>query len=507
MTTTISETERKYDAPSDARLPDLLDVPRIATQHDADELRLKATYYDTPSLDLARAGITLRHRTGGHDAGWHLKIPADDSWTRTELQLPSAPEVPEEFIDLLTARLRGEAVRPVATITTRRRTSTLADEGGERLAEVALDAVTAEVLGGEAVMTRWTEVEVELSEGVERGGKLLKAVDRTLRHSGLHRSVHRTKLEAAFEAAGREVQSPASADKHSSAGDVVLAYLRAQREELLSSDVRVRRAEPDSIHQMRVAARRMRAALREFRDLFDRAQGEHLISELRWLGQELGAARDTEVLRDLLLDQLADVPVTSVLGPVRARIVGSFATRQAEAERHVADVLGSGRYIELLDGLEAFLDSPPLTGEAVQRAADALPRSVRHARRRIERRMRTARRSSAEARDAALHDVRKAAKRARYAAEVTSLATGKRAGKAAKALKKVQSVLGDQHDSVIAAAELRALAIRAHGEGESAYTYGLLNGRLTERARHLAARADKRWRRADSRVRAKMRTK
>jgi CHAD domain-containing protein len=112
--------------------------------------------------------------------------------------------------------------------------------------------------------------------------------------------------------------------------------------------------------------------------------------------------------------------------------------------------------------------------------------------------MRTARRRGTDAeRDSALHDARKAAKRARYAAEAASLALGKQARRSAKALKKVQSTLGDQHDAVIAADALRTLAIRAHADGENAYTYGLLRARQDERARRLAQRARRRWRRAN----------
>ncbi|HWG23674.1 CYTH and CHAD domain-containing protein [Actinospica sp.] len=502
MATVMRETERKYEAPPGARLPDLRSLPGVAAQSEADEVRLEATYYDTASYDLARAGITLRHRVGGHDAGWHLKIPAGDAETRTELRLASDAEMPTEFTDLLTGRLRGRTPRAVATITTRRRASTLVDVTGDPLAEVALDSVTAEALGGTAVLTRWTEIEVELAEGVEDGGELLKAADRTLRRSGLRRSTYRMKLEAALSASDPRIFAGPrpSSRKPASAGEVVRAYFREQFEELLSWDVQVRRAQPDAIHQMRVAARRMRSALREFRPLFT-SQNTNLESELRWLGRELSGARDEEVLRDLLLDELARIPAESVLGPVRARVGGNFASRLAEGERHVADVLRSRRYIELLEALDAFAADTPLNADADRRATGALPSLVRHSQRRVKRRMRAARHASGEAHGTALHDVRKAAKRARYAAEVASLASGKKARKSAKALKKLASTLGEHHDSVIAAGELRGLATRANSEGETSYTYGVLHERMNERARRFAERAEDLWSRADRRKR------
>jgi CHAD domain-containing protein len=500
MATAIRETERKYEAPPGVPLPDLRDLPRVATQSPDGEVRLDATYHDTATYDLARAGITLRRRTGGEDAGWHLKVPENGSGTRTELRLPDGPELPAEFVGLLTARLRGRALRPVAMITTRRRLSTLADAAGDPLAEIALDTVTAEALGHQSALTRWSEVEVELAQGVDDGdgGRLLKAADRRLRRSGLTRSQHRMKLEVALAGALPE-QVPASLRRKSiTAGEVVLAYLRNQFEELLRRDLLVRRAEPDAIHRMRVAARRTRAALQEFRKLFRGAEIEQLISELRWLGQELGAARDEEVLRDLLLEELDEVPVESVLGPVRARIVGHFAPRLAEAERRLHETLDSPRYLALLDELEAFVANPPAVADAERRAAAVLPRLVQRSQGRVKRRMRVARLAPiGERRDHALHDARKAAKRARYAAEAASLALGRQPRKSAKALEKLQSTLGDHHDAVIAAHALRTLAITVHGEGENSYTYGLLRARQDERAERLAQRAHREWRRAN----------
>ena len=499
MATVTRETERKYDAPAGASLPDLRGLPKVARQSAADEVLLEATYYDTEGFDLARVGISLRRRTGGGDAGWHLKIPTGAASTRTELQLPLGPELPAELLGLLTARLRGRPLHPVATISTLRRRSTLADAAGGPLAEIALDAVTAAALGGAAEPVRWTEVEVELAEDAAGGGGLLKAADRALRRSGLTPSASRMKLEAALGDALPAPAAPLMPGRKTSAGEVVVAYLRTQFEELLSRDVLVRRAQPDALHRMRVAARRMRAALQEFGGLFHAAGIDGLINELRWLGQELGRARDEEVLRDLLLDELARTPAESVLGPVRARVAGHFAPRLAEAERHVLDeVLTSSRYLTLLDDLEAWIANPPFAGKAGRRAAGELPRLVKRSQRRVRRRMSAARQASSDGeRDSALHAVRKAAKRARYAAEVAAVTSGKPAGKSAAALEKLQSTLGDHHDGAIASTELRALAVHAHGEGENAYAYGILHGRLHERGHRLAERARDQWRRAD----------
>jgi CHAD domain-containing protein len=500
MANAIQETELKYEAPPGATLPDLRGLPHVASQSESDGVKLEATYHDTATYGLARAGITLRRRTGGSDAGWHLKVPRGHH-TRTELRLPLGEELPREFADLLTARLRGQALRPVATITTRRRTCTLADEAGTPLAEIAVDTVTAQALGRSSSLTRWDEIEFELADGVEGGRDLLKAADRRLRHFGLKRAGHQMKLAVALADDLPETPSDATATrpgKSAGAGEVVLAYLRGRFEELLYLDLLVRRDEPDAIHRMRVAARRMRAALQEFRRLMPGAEAESVVGELRWLGQELGNARDEEVLCDLLVTQIGEVPAADRLGPVQARVAGHFAPRMAAAEANVRAVLASTRYLELLNSLEAFLAAPPFTAAAEEHATSVLPHLVRRSRRRVNRRMRTALDAATDGgeRNSALHQARKAAKRARYAAEAVEPVVGKPARKSAKAFKKVQSTLGDQHDAVIAADALRGLAIRAYGAGENAFTYGLLHERLGERAASLAARAGDEWERA-----------
>lgn len=503
MATATRETELKYDAPPGTQLPELLDLdglPQVAAQSAARAVKLDATYYDTAGYDLVRAGITLRLRAGGKDAGWHLKFPERGA-TRTELQLPRTAEPPAEFVDLLTARLRGRPLHPVAAIATRRRTSVLVDASGRALAEVAHDTVTAEAMGSEAALKHWIEVEVELVEGVDAGtgARLLKAADRKLRHHGLTPSAHRMKLAAALAHALPE--GPEAPGKPVTAGEVVRVYLQTQYEELLRRDVLVRRSQDDAVHRMRVASRRGRGALQEFGELFDGARTRHLIEELRWLGRELGGARDQEVLRDLFLRQLDAVPAQSVLGPVRARITGHFAPILVDAQRHVLEVLNSSRYLRLLDEFEAFVVAPPSTDAAGERAKEILPRLVHHAQRRVGRRMRAASRAVPGERASALHSARKAAKRARYAAETAGIALGKRPRKSAKALERVQSSLGEHQDAAIASEVLRTLAARAHAEGENAYTYGVLHERLAAHRARTAEQARRAWRRANRRKR------
>src|SRR6266481_6215523 len=87
MSVSVNETEAKYEADLDSVLPALDDLPQVAAAARAPEQLLVAVYYDTADLRLLRAGITLRRRTGGLDAGWHLKLPVGDR-TREEIRLP-----------------------------------------------------------------------------------------------------------------------------------------------------------------------------------------------------------------------------------------------------------------------------------------------------------------------------------------------------------------------------------------------------------------------------------
>jgi CHAD domain-containing protein len=495
MVTEIRETEWKYDAAPGSALPDLTGLPRVVTQSEPDEQVLEATYHDTGDLDLARAGITLRRRTGGDDAGWHLKLP-ERPGTRTELQLPLTQRPPAEFVGLLTARLRGRPLKPVARITTTRRRQRLRDRSGTSLAEVVVDGVTAESFGDTTTLTRWNEIEVELAGG---GIGLLKEADKRLRRSGLRRSRHTSKLEAAL--AGR-LPGPTREPRltaESDVGDVVLAYLRTQVDELLSLDPMVRRDQPDAVHQMRVAARRLRSTLQSYRKILRRDATQGLVEELRWLGALLGRARDAEVLAGQLTETLKGVPAELTIGPVSAHIVGHYAPEQAAARKTLLEGLGSNRYLTLLDSLDRLLAAPPLTAAAKKRADKALPPLVWKAFRRVRDGMDRAQaeKQVGARRDRALHEARKAAKRARYAAEAAKPVVGKQAGRSVNSLKRVQSVLGDHQDTVIARQAVRHLGLLAHAEGENAFTYGLLHERESEWAAALQVQARHEWRRAN----------
>ncbi|MEV8096978.1 CYTH and CHAD domain-containing protein [Kitasatospora sp. NPDC085879] len=476
MTTVHEEIERKYDgAPRQPLTADGL--PRVARAVPGGTERLDAVYFDTPDLRLLRDGITLRRRKGGHDAGWHLKTPASDG-IRIETRLPldagRGRTPPKELLRLTRGAARGGPLAPVARLRTRREITLLIDADDRTLAEVVRDQVSARTLGGPdrppGEVSRWLETEVELAEGTT---ELLDAVEHRLREEGLRPAAASSKLGRVLgdrlSAGPRPAEPPAG-----SVGAALTAYLREQAAGLRALDPAVRRDAPDAVHRMRVRVRRLRSALAAHRKLLDGRTVDRLDAELRWFGRVLGRARDPEVLGQRLAAQAAGLPAAARPAEVRARLRARFGRRYARAHRVALEAMGSRRYYALLDAVEELAARPPLTDRA-RRGGREARRVLERQRRRVLRRLGPALDlPPGPARDKALHRARKAAKRARYAAESVTPLTQKRAGRLRKDMKRVQQPLGDHQDGVVAEAALLEIAARARRRGEDAFGCGML---------------------------------
>jgi CHAD domain-containing protein len=241
----------------------------------------------------------------------------------------------------------------------------------------------------------------------------------------------------------------------------------------------------------------MRALLAAYRGVLDRDAVQPLRDELRWLGEELGAARDAEVVRDRLRALVAAEPPELVLGPVERRIVETYSTRYRTAHDDLLAELDGERYSALLDALDALVARPPLGPAAGQPAESVYGEELRRTYRRARKLVRAARSAEeAHQREELLHEVRKAAKRARYAAEAATGVLGRPARRYGKAMKTVQEVLGEHQDSVVTRHELLELAVAAHLDGENAFTYGRLHGLEQARAAATLQHFDGVWRAA-----------
>lgn len=500
MADTKREIERKYES-DESGLPDLTGVGGVAGVLDKGVVELDATYYDTPDERLAATGVTLRRRTGGSDAGWHLKFPVAPG-VRDEIRAPLSDAVPADLTALLRSRVRDAELRPVVRLRSVRDVRHLLDADGRLLAEASVDAVTAERLTGEGGLAQWTEIEVELADGGDPA--FLDLVDKRLRKADVRPSKSPSKLARALtETApkGKKGRRRREAARPVTAGDHVLAYIRAQRDLIVELDPAVRRDVEDSVHQLRVATRRARSVLRAYRALFDRTVTEPIGAELKWLAGELGVDRDREVLAERLAADLGELPDTLVDGPVADRLHAWSEGRRGGSRPHLIGVLDSARHLALLDSLDALLADPPLTKAAGRKPSKAIAKAVRKESRRvsglIEQAIDT---PPGKDRDVAVHEARKKAKRTRYTAEAATPALGHPAAALAKSMKSLTQLLGDHQDSVMARLALRELSAVAHAAGENTFTYGLLYGREEQRAAAVEAELPRAWGKARSRA-------
>lgn len=274
-----------------------------------------------------------------------------------------------------------------------------------------------------------------------------------------------------------------------SVGKVLQRHLMRQVVQLREQEARVREDEDSAVHKMRIAVRRLRSALATYRPALAPGSTDRLREELRWLGGELSPARDAQVLRERLLSLLREQPAELVMGPVESRIRAEMSARYRDGRVRALASLDDDRYRCLLSTLDTFVVAPPFVDAAHRPAREELPRLLRRDLRRVRRRAEAVLASeSPTSRDLALHDTRKAAKRLRYAAESAVPVLDGRARKLAKRAKRVQEVLGEHQDAVVARAALRELGVQAYLERENGFTFGRLHALEEVRAQELVSR-------------------
>lgn len=507
------EEERKYDVDTSFELPSLKEaLPKGGKVVPLPARTLRATYYDTETARLARAGISVRHRSGERGKPpWTVKLPTSGpAESRDEINREGASRtMPAELVALLTAYHRGAPLAPAVTIRTLRRAYELRSRAGEVLAEVADDTVS--VLDGRAVTKQFREIEVERKEG---SSKVLDRVEAILVAAGAHRGEFLPKHARAMgerAAAPPDLtppkdQSKSPAKRKPTAGDIVVTAVRKHIEKIFQSDpyLRLRSPMPDGdtpVHQMRVGCRRLRSDLRTFKPLLDAQWADNLRAGASWLAEVLGAARDAEVLRERLRRTAGADPVAPLDEAAVARFDAELAARHEDALQALENVLTSERYATLLDVLVEAAREPQL-GDAAREAADlALTRLVA----RPWRQLSTTGRGRVGAgdldvlgRDEDWHSVRIRAKRARYAVESVAKLIGGPAAALGDSLTEVQELLGEHQDAAIAADTWLAIARSEVDDHALAFTAG----RLVERERAAVRRSRERfpaaWAQADT---------
>jgi CHAD domain-containing protein len=445
--------------------------------------RFSSTYHDTPDHRLAASGFTLRYRSERGSGSWQLKLPRGDD--RLELELPGPPEqVPQRFDDLIAATTRGRPLLPVARLDTLRQGVMVRDHGRD-LAEVVVDEVT--VSGSGAAVDRLEELEVELVEGDHQS---MRRIERALRAAGALDADERPKLFQALGLVRGEVRRP---KRSAPPIDHLVAMLERQFQEILVHDPGTRLGtDAEDLHQHRVAIRRVRALLRAARPMLDAGWVREVRNELKWAGGALGEVRDMDVLTEHLN---ADACILD------AREQAAFATlldqiieRRGAARRTMLSDLRQTRYTRLLDRLETELTAPPVVDSKTDLRTIAAAEY-----RRLRKKMRAL---GDEPSDEALHAVRIAVKRARYAAELAEGAVGKPATRFITAAKRLQDVLGEHQDAAVAEQVVRDLLESATSPVgvQAAFAAGALAERQRERRRDARAAVPDAWKRLQKRA-------
>ena len=503
------EIEAKFAVSEDLRVPDLTGIAHVSEVDEPQIFQLSAVYYDTEDLALTHAKVTLRRRTGGKDAGWHVKVPAAKGRVEIHAPLTAAEDgiytPPEEILRPIKVLTRNRPLVPIAQVDNVRHDINLRDTTGEVVAEFSDDHVTAWSLlpGGER--STWREWEVELGPAYSDGGihtdlgdaVLTSAVRHLITH-GARVSHSPSKLVAALGTSADPILASAHAptvDEDSPLHAVVLALAKG-RDRIVQLDPAVRRDEWDSVHQMRVATRELRSHLQTFSGIITGPVVSQVKHELKEMASLLGVARDAEVVGERFTALLDSLPQECVTEDMSSRLVSSQSDTYQAAHDDIVAFLDSDRYFLLLRSLDEIIADPPTAPEELQEPEVAQTREpaetgageepeivlANHLRKAYDKLIGLHQRAEREWTDPALplldreanfHNVRKAAKKLRYSAEAVGDATDLKTQKLYDACKLVQSVLGDFQDAVTSRQVIAAKADEARAAGLDTFSYGI----------------------------------
>lgn len=449
-----AERELKLAIEADFRLPQL---PGTALPRRL----LVSTYYDTVAYDLAHARITLRHRTERGKKSWQLKIPLGDDWQEVEV-VDSRTDPPTLLQEILILHLEHRKLVPVVTLRVRR-SGILVRRGRVPVAEVALDHVM--VVKNGTVVQHFHELKLEQRQGDEAS---LRFLEQQLREAGASDHDGWPKL---FRALSLSAPSPAAPPDPKAPAIEHLKHSLAQHVRwLLAHDPGTRLGtESESLHQMRVATRRLRAVLRTARPILLPAWVMSLQQELKWLSEVLGPARDLDVQIAYFTGESAGLPMRD--RQLLTQFIAHLRTQRAAVQQVVCSDLTSARYLQLIKRLRQASQAPSVV-ESSMATRELAEREFKKARKAI-RRLRSA------PSDAALHKVRIKIKRARYAAELAQWVLGKPAIRFMKAARAIQDRLGIHQDALQA-----EHCVRQFVKYSTSVKAGFLAGRMAERQRY-----------------------
>jgi CHAD domain-containing protein len=307
-------------------------------------------------------------------------------------------------------------------------------------------------------------------------------------------------LDEEIEAVTAPSTDPAPDAAPPTPGAVIRAALLASVTRWIQHDPGVRLGlDPEDVHQARVATRRLRSDLGSFQSLLDPEWARALRADLRPFASALGTVRDLDVLQARLAARIAALESAELRAA--EELVAGLERERADARAALLERMRAPEYLALLDRCLGAAREPALLEGADAAACDALLEGLRRRWRRLEREVRRA--GDAPAPEA-LHAIRIRAKRCRYAAEALAGVDGKRVKALARALSRLQDVLGEHQDAIIAASWLRRVG--AHASDEGRFAAGVLAGAELAAAEAARSAWRREWRRArDCASRAQLR--
>jgi len=459
--------------------------------------RLVDRYLDTEDWRVGRAGLVLRTRHHGRRDEVTLKDTTSAGSGGLRQRLEVTEVLPTGGVDQLgdagpvgrrLAALTGRrTLRQVVEVRTRRRPFALR-VGDEEVGEIALDETTIAV-GGHEPPVRLRRVEVEVVPSWV--GRLQPVVDELRETCGLQ-AARLSKFEAGLLARGESVPGPpdlgsTAIGPESSLGELAYAVVRRQLGVLLAREPGTRLGEDiEELHDMRVATRRLRAALDLFAAVLP-ARAAALRTELSWIADVLGAVRDLDVQLERTAEMEGWVASWSTVGPGEPSALDDLRSllegERRSSRRDLIAALDSARWDRLAAGLVAMVRQPPFRRSPLYRspAVAEVVDLVEHRHRAVVKAGRRAKRSGVPG---DFHRLRIRCKRLRYSLEFTADLYGGRTERFTRRLAKVQDLLGLMQDAEVATTRLLGLA-RTGSQLPAATVFAM--GGVAERYRTEAA--------------------
>jgi CHAD domain-containing protein len=437
------------------------------------------TYYDTAGGRLGRAGFMLSRRVENGKSIWRLTVVCDGTSTLDVEAAGGPAEPPEELSELITAASAGFTIVPVARLRTRS-TGLRVKAGSRSLARI--DVARIAVLDAQRVTRTFCEIRIEplAADRTE-----LVRLEKALKKAGAKRAKRNGGVRWTIES------EPAPELPLPTHGlETLRAFIQDQYARILGHDPGARLGkDPEDVHQLRVALRRLRSVLKTATPLLDTAWVDSIREELSWLAGELGPARDVDVLIPSLRAEADSLEAAEreSLEPLFSK----FEAAKAGAAERALEALRSERYLALLASIEAAATGPPPGGKG------ALAEKAANEYRRLRKAMEAV---DEEPTDDAIHRARIQGKRARYATELLEGELGKAGRNLIRAAKRFQDVAGEHHDTVVAEEEVRA-RLRGLRSQATAVAAGLLIARLRERRGEAALALPDAWSELDDAAR------